>query len=119
MAPPISKLNHAVKAAQYQCQWTTVISVIGKVPQAHLSLSSFLEWAFVRRVKRRWVQTALGSECVQLMTIAPHNAAAERLQLIDFPKSEGIKTASGAISREFESLRAPYFPWFFNQFWGL
>jgi len=56
--------------------------------------------------RRRWVQTALGSECVQLMTIAPHNTAAERLQLVDFPKSDGIKTASGAIGREFESLRA-------------
>jgi hypothetical protein len=26
MAPPISKPNYTVKAAQYQCQWTTVIS---------------------------------------------------------------------------------------------
>src|SRR5229473_1125752 len=52
----------------------------------------------------------LCSECVQLTPIVPYNAALERLQRTDSAWYNVVWIASGAIGREFESLRAHQFP---------
>jgi len=46
------------------------------------------------------------TECVQLEPIVPLSSPLRPLQLTDFTLAEGFQIASGAVGREFESLRA-------------